>query len=409
MKQYLLVSLMGLTLNAVAQPQQAVLPPEAAVSATLRNHPRIREADAFIAGETAQRAALIAGPHEWTVRFGGQQRRSDEPGLPEQHYREWNVALERPLRLFGKGELDAAIGAAGVASAELAARAVRHETSRSLLTAWFDWLRENAAVEQWRAQVALVGQQAAAVQRRQQLGDASRIEQTLAEAGLAQAEAQHAQARARQQMAESSLRRLYPELALLAPASLPEPVEPSGAAAQWRERISQNHHELGLIGLAKQRASLSAQRAERERYPDPAVGIQYSRERSGAEHVAGVFVSIPLAGERRRREAEVAHAQAQMADYRAQALRQQIEAESAAYWESAQGAYRSWLSANAAASQLEAVARLTQRAYALGEGSLDDFLSKQRIANEARLGELQSRLDAIERYYRLQLEAHQLW
>ncbi|WP_306607699.1 TolC family protein [Azonexus sp.] len=413
MKIRLLVLLLGLTFNAAAEQKAeqnpGALPPEASVIDTLHNHPRIREADSFIVGETAQRAALVAGSHEWTVRLGGQQRRTDDPGQPGQRYQEWNVALERPLRLYGKAELDEAMGNAGVSQAELAARAVRHETSRNLLSAWFNWLRENVAAEQWREQVALVGRQAAALKRRHQLGDASRIEQTLADAALAQAEAQYTQARVRQQMAEAGLQRLYPALPVTPPSSLPEPVEPGGDEAKWRERIIENNHDLGLVRLEQQRSSISARRAERERYPDPSVGIQYSRERSGAEHVAGLFVSIPLAGEKRRRDADTAQAQARMAEYRAQDVRQKIEAEAAGYFHSALGAYRSWLSANTAATQLEQVARMTQRAYALGEGSLDDFLTRQRLANEARLGELQGRLDAIERYHRLQLEARQLW
>ena len=71
---------------------------------------------------------------------------------PDQRFNEWNVGVERALRLPGKGELDRQLGAAGIASAQISRGDALHEASRMLLSGWFEWLRERAAAEQWSRQ-----------------------------------------------------------------------------------------------------------------------------------------------------------------------------------------------------------------------------------------------------------------
>ncbi|HMW53584.1 MAG TPA: hypothetical protein PKD33_15965, partial [Rhodocyclaceae bacterium] len=156
--------------GAAAPADTAILPPDAAVARVLRAQPAIQAAVSQIRAEEATRRRLEAGPYEWALRLGGQQRLTRLPATPEERFTEWNAALERPLRLPGKAAADAETGAAGVALAEIAHQDMRHETSRVLLAGWFTWLRARAGAEQWAAQVALLERQAAAVSRRQQLG-----------------------------------------------------------------------------------------------------------------------------------------------------------------------------------------------------------------------------------------------
>jgi hypothetical protein len=61
---------------------------------------------------------------------------------PGERYNEWDVGVERALRLPGKAELDRQLGAAGIASAKISRGDALHEASRGLLAGWFDWLRE---------------------------------------------------------------------------------------------------------------------------------------------------------------------------------------------------------------------------------------------------------------------------
>ena len=94
------------------------LPPAEAVARVLREAPSIRAAAAQLRVEEANRSRLEAGPHEWALRLGGQKLRTLPANAAEQSFNEWNAALERPIRLPGKGALDNEIGAAGVRSEE---------------------------------------------------------------------------------------------------------------------------------------------------------------------------------------------------------------------------------------------------------------------------------------------------
>lgn len=385
------------------------LPPAEAVARVLREAPSIRAAAAQLRVEEANRSRLEAGPHEWALRLGGQKLRTLPANAAEQSFNEWNAALERPIRLPGKGALDAEIGAAGVAVAETGLGDARHELSRSLLADWFSWLRERAAAAQWQAQLALLVTQDQAVQRRQQLGDAARLEGIQSAAARAQAEAQLVQARARERTAEENLRRRYPGLPLIAPAQLAEPLTVSGQESEWIAAQLAHNHELAMAEGEAQRARLLAERARSERLPDPTVGVQFSRERAGEEKVLGAYISIPLPGGARRAAAEAGLAHAEQRAEAAAAIRRRLTAEAAALYHAALAAQPAWQAAEAAARGLQHSAELTARAYQLGEGSLPEVLAARRLAHEGELAARQARLDALERRYRLLLDAHQLW
>lgn len=405
---------LALLLAALAAPAVAAeatpnLPPADAVARVLRAHPDVQAATSQVRAEEANRDRLAAGHYEWNLRLGGQQRRTAPAGGPEARFNEWNAALERPLRLPGKAALDAGIGAAGVALAEAGRGDAVHETGRQLLKLWFAWLRENAAASQWTAQVALLDQQARAVQRRQQLGDAARLESIQATAALAQAAAQNAQAQVRERTAAEDLRRRFPGLPLAAPAAIADPLPVAGSEADWVEAVLRHSHELGLARGETQRAQIVAGRTGRDRLPDPTVGIQVARERAGEDQIVGAYISIPLPGPARRAGTDAALAQASAAGHREAAAVQKIGAEAAALYHSASAALASWQAGRDAADHLGQAADLTARAYQLGEGSLNDLLAARRLANESRLAARLLQLDALELRYRLLLDAHQLW
>ncbi len=398
-----------LALSAMAGEAFPNLPPAAEVARILADAPALRAAIASREAEEANRTRLEAGTYEWNVRAGGQQRRTYPSGQPNERYTEWSAALERPLRLPGKAGVDAEIGAAGVALADTAVGDARHELSRLLLKSWFDWLRESAARSQWQAQVALLDRQTQAVRRRQQLGDASRLEAIQAEAALAQAQAQLAQAGSREQSAAATLRQRFPGLTLDAPGRLAEPPALEGDAALWIDAVLAHSHELGLAEKERQRAGLQADRARRDRLPDPTVGIAWSRERAGEENIVGAYISIPLPGSARSAAADAAGAQHNAAQFREAATRQRIAGEAAALFQAAQAALPAWQAARSAAARLGESADLAARAYQLGEGSLPELLAARRLANDAELAARTQQLDTLELRYRLLLDTHRLW
>lgn len=400
--------LAALPLSGHAGPADAPdLPPQAQVIEALSGSPMVRAAGAQIEVEEARSRRLEAGPHEWMLRFSDQQR-SLRPA-PRARYNEWDVGVERALRLPGKAELDRQLGAAGIASAKISRGDALHEASRALLAGWFDWLREEASADQWRRQRDILARQASVVKRRVELGDAPRLEALQADAALAQAEAQLAQAIGRSQVAAESLRRLYPAITLPAgvPETAPDPVDAD--AARWIEAILEHNHELGVARAESARARIGASRADAERRPDPSVGVNMGRERDGEERILGVSLSIPLTGAGRRADADAAVAAVQVSAHREAGVRRRVEAEAAALHRRARAAYSGWQGQQAAADALTRSAELSERAWQLGEGSLAETLNARRLAHEARLAARLARLDAGESRYRLLLDAHQLW
>lgn len=409
MKKLIPLLLAGFGHCALALEATPNLPPAEIVAQVLRANPGVQAAGSNVRAEEANRTRLEAGHYEWSLRLGGQQRKTNPASGPNERYNEWNAAIERPLRLPGKGTLDSQLGAAGVSVAETMHGDALHETSRALLAAWFVWLRENAAAAQWTEQVALLQKQAAAVSRRQQLGDAAHLETIQSEAALAQAEAQQTMAKVRQQRAAEDLRRRFPGLPLNVPASIAEPQPVSGSQNEWVEAILEHSHELGVARGEAQKATIVAGRAGRDRLPDPLVGIQFSRERAGEESVLGAYVSIPLPGTARRATADAALAQADAAGSREAAATQRIAAEAAGLYQSASAALATWQAGQGAGERLSRAAEMTARAYQLGEGTLNDLLTARRMANEAQLAARLLQLDALELRYRLLLDAHRLW
>lgn len=383
------------------------LPPQAQVTTVLRTSPQVSAAGAMLEVEEARSRRLAAGTHEWTLRFSQQQRTIRTS--PAGRFDEWDLNVERALRLPGKGDLDRQLGAAGIASAKVSRGDALHEASRTLLSGWFDWLREQASATQWRKQRDVLARQARVVGRRVELGDAPRLERLQADAALAQAEAQLAQAEGRVQVAAEGLRHLYPSLTL--PASVPEiaPEAVGKDASQWIAAIMEHNHELGVARAESLRARIGASRTDAERRPDPTVGMRVAHEVSGNERVVGVTLSFPLPGEGRRADADAALANAEASTYREAGIQRRIEAEAAALFRRATAARTGWQSQQAAAEALARSADLSERAWQLGEGSLSDTLNARRLAHEARLAASLARLDASEARYRLLLDAHQLW
>ena len=409
MKTLALVVLVGLVSTSFAAEPTPNLPPAEIVLRVLRANPAVQAAGSQLQAEEANRRRLEAGLYEWNVRLGGQQRKTNPASSPNESFSEWNAALERPLRLPGKASVDAELGAAGVNLASTAQGDALHETSRNLLKSWFVWLRENAAAKQWAEQVALLAQQTRAVQRRQQLGDAAKLETIQGEAALAQAQAQHSQAQLRERTASEDLRRRFPGLPLEAPAQIAEPSVIEGDEATWLAEILEHSHELGMARGETQKAQMLADRSRRDALPDPTLGVHVSSERGGEEHVMGAYVSIPLPGGARRSGADAAFAQANAASFREADSIQNVTAAAGALYHSAKAARASWQASQAAAEKLTRAAEMTARAYQLGEGSLSDLLSNRRLANEAQLAARLAQLDALELRYRLLLDAHRLW
>ncbi|MCK6390186.1 MAG: TolC family protein [Azonexus sp.] len=385
------------------------LPPPALAAQALLGQPEVLAAAHRINAEHARRQQLAAGEHEWTVRAGTQRRRVTPDNTPASGYSEWNLALERPWRLPGKARTDNALGDSGVSLAETTRGDTLHEAGRLLLKRWFEQLREVTREQQWAAQRELLTEAAKAISRREQLGDAPRIERILAEAAVAQADAQWQLAHQRATDASDSLKRYYPALGDSQP-TLPTSLPPlAGDEASWIAAILEHNHELTLARGETAHARLQATRQQQDRLPDPSIGIQWSRERGGEENVVGAYLSVQIPGGARRAMSDTALALAAAAASQESAVERRVTAEAAASYRAAIHGRQAWEATRQAAAQTQEAARLSTRAYQLGEGSLGDVLQARRQANEASLAAQQAQIDALEAHYRLLLDTHQLW
>jgi outer membrane protein TolC len=382
------------------------LPPQALARSAILDHPNVATARAGVAVEEATRRRLTVGPYETGVRVGAASRHDAAAG---RNLSEWDVMVERPVRLGAKSALDARLGEQAVEQARLAVGDARHETGRTLLRLWFAWTRAAAASQRWGEQRDLLARQAQVVARRTQLGDAARQEALLADAALAQAEAAWAGARTREQVARSELARSFPGLPLPAQAPPADALPVEHDAAWWEARITEHNHELALARAEVERRRTAAERARAERTPDPTVGVRYASERAGNERVLGLVLAIPIGGAARAAGADQAAAQIDVARARAATIERRLAAEAAATFATADRAYQTWRQAQAAAQALQKSAALTARAHALGEASLSDVLTAQRLAIEAQLGAEAVRFDAAEARHRLALDGHQIW
>jgi len=356
--------------------------------------------------EHANQRKWNSGPYEFNLRAGSSQRRVVNTG---QNLKEWDVALERPLRLLNKVGIDEDIGAASVARAEYALGDARHEASRTLLKLWFIWQREQAQVNLWQQQVNILKQQTQMTGRRVKAGDAPTLELNQTQAAAAQAGVSWHQAQLRAQLAGNDLARQFPSIRL--PDALPD-AQPQAVEhdfAFWNSRVFEHNHELGMVQQQSRVQQLLAQRSRADQIPDPTLGMRFASEMGGNEKVTGVYLTVPIPNGHRRDTADGLEQQAVMAADQEAFVKRRLEGDIYAAYTQAVSSFATWQQAHEAAQAIRSNAELVAKAYSLGESSLSDSLIARRFALESSLAENLAQLDANEARYRLLLDAHQLW
>lgn len=395
--------------SATSQWYPPELPPPARVRAAIADSPEVQAAAALLEAAGAERRRLAAGPHEWTSRVDYRRRRVREPGAHDR-FDEWSLSLERAVRLPGKAELDRRLGVGRVAEAAIARSDAEHEASRRLLALWYAMLREHQGAQLLARQAGLAAREAAAVARRRELGDASRLDAIQAAAEAEQVEAARRIALDRAERASIALVREFPAMEGIAPPeALPEPPQPAQDLATLAQQAIDEDHELRGALAAAASAQIEAQRALADRRSDPTVGVQLGSERSAEERIVGVFVSIPFGGEARRAAADASVARAAAAARRADASRRRLDAQVASLLASASSGAARWQAAQRSAELQSSAAERVVRARELGEADVAEVLRARRLAIDAALRAADMRVDALESRARLLLDAHRIW
>ena len=395
-------------LSAQAQTAAADLPSTEQALAAIDQDPTVMQARHAVQVATHSAAMRVAGSYEWTVRATGQRRRIDGSGSGTGESAEWSAQVERPIRIGGKAALDRDIGEAGLRQARAELTVARQGAARVLADQWLDWLAARQSGARLQEQVGFAEASLKAVETRRRAGDASLLEVGVAQSDVAEARRQASLAAAAQARAQASLRVRYPQLAQVAP-TLSEPLALERTESQWRERILAVSGKVRAAQEALSKAEATAARARADRLPDPTVGVFTASEAFRSERVVGLSLSIPLGGTYRAQAALEAAQQAEVARAGVDRETREIEVEVATQVAEAVSNLDRWRLAEQATAAAGDAARLTQRAYTLGEADLQTLLLVRRQSLDTVNAAASARADALRARYRLLIDAQLLW
>lgn len=260
----LLASLiMGVSSAYALQPPNVpgLLPTEIA-RPLLEQDPRVAAARAGLEVARQEASILDKSPYEWTAKALG-QRRSLDTGP---RYREWNVGIERTIRLPGKGSADRNIGKATIDESKAQYGEALHESARELVSLWLDWLAAERGRELAASNLVAVQENLKAVDKRTRAGDASRLDLNFANAELAEQKRMDNDARTQASAAWARLSARFPGINRQS-VLMPSPLLITEDETLWRDRIIAENDELKVAQTQLRIAQAQADRARADRFP----------------------------------------------------------------------------------------------------------------------------------------------
>ncbi|OIQ94233.1 outer membrane efflux protein [mine drainage metagenome] len=393
-------------LSALPRP---TLPPFAQLDRLLADTPLLHEAQAMQQAALQNGQVLRSGTQEFTGQAQVQQRRIDAP--PDNgNYAEWQVLINRQIRLPSQAQADNRMADALTTSANAGLIGARQQLLTDVLAAWFAAQRAQAEAALAQQNLGLMQGQVQALQRRKALGDASVLELEQMQAEEARAQSALLLAQGLASSSRAALEARYPALAgdttlggqagNTAQLALPDL---SGGAL--RALVEQNSATLARDRAVLQQAQAKAGQATAARTPQPTVGAYVGSDRGGRERIIGLQFAIPFGGPARVSTERAALAEVDAAQWRLRDAQALTLAEFQRLWATAQSQAAGAKAMDQAAQvQTQASARML-RAYQLGEAGISDWLLARRSALDAVRQALQSRFDAAQSAALLKLQA----
>lgn len=381
------------------------LPSAAQARQSIDEEAGVIEARRALGAATHGAAALRASPYEWTSKLAAQQRRYDGG---RGNSNEWSAALERTIRIGGKAQLDARLGDAEREIAQARVGQARREAARALADLWVDALAANRQRALWAEQLGFAEASHKAVETRRRAGDASVLDVNVARADLTEVQRQLSAAATAESKATAKLAARFPTLQY-EPKPLSDPSPMEFGAAPWRERILAASDSIRVAEWTLKKAELAAARAKADRIPDPTVGIYTASEAFRSERIVGLSLSIPLSGSYRDARMRQALQEAEVARAQLDRARREQAAETVQASIEASGSMERWRLASQGLATTRDSARLTQRAYTLGEADLQTLLLSRRQSLDASSAAEQARAEALRWQHRLLIDAQMIW
>lgn len=389
---------------ADSRPTPSDLPPTELARQSIDEAPAVVEARRALAASTHGAAALRVGPNEWTTKLSAQRRRYDNAGTSN----EWNAALERTIRIGGKAEIDAQLGDTELLIGRARVGEARRDAARALADLWIDAAATSRQRDLWAEQLGFAEASHQAVEKRRKAGDASVLDLNVARADLIEVQRQLSAATTAVAKARARLEVRFPTLKY-EPRPAAEPIELGMTLPQWRDRILAESEPVKVAEGLLKKAELTAARSKAERIPDPTVGVYTASEAFRSERVIGLSLSIPLSGSYRSERMQQALQEAEAARATVERQRREEESQIVEAYVEAEGGLARWRLATQGLSTTRDSARLTQRAYSLGEADLQTLLLARRQALDASTAAEQARAETLRWQYRLLVDAHLIW
>jgi len=389
------------------------LPAEAAVKDALLSSPLMQAARAKKEAGTARAKGIDSGTAEFTLRSTSQRRRDVAAGT---QLHESMVSIERPVRFWGKRGMDADLATQTQAFADIEYADAMHEGARELMRFWFAYLR--ALTDQKNAVTTfdLAAKMQRLTQSQLKQGEISQLDAELANAELERITAVRSVADAQLASSASAFTRRYAGMVLPThmPVALRLDASPNLPAltdtmAAMRQEFLDKNHELNMMRVDAQRLRLAADRASRDRLPDPTLGVFSGRERAGAETISGVMFSMPFPSASRFHHATAMVADAQAASDKVLLAEQQLGAMFEGMFIQFQHKRTAADNLKSAAQRQAVAAEKSVKAYTLGEGSLSDVLLIARLASDNLNAAERMQLEVVELLALIHLDLHQIW
>ena len=378
-------ALLSLSVSWAAPP----LPSKAVLQRAVESSVVVQLARARLAEAQEQATLDSLGPYEWTVSGASARRRVDGDGS----FLDWDSALERTVRLPGKAQLDRKAGQLRIQQATAELAVAQRSAHAAMLQAWFNCLGARERARLLGQDMQLLQKIADSVGQRRLAGDLADLDEALVIADLASVRAEVAVQRA-DAVNAARLLAIWQDMPSCDLEVWDSPTADGGTGTPVRaaDRARSDPGTVASQAIAE-RAAVMAARAQRDRWPDPTLGVTYSQERDGAERIGGLKVSIPIGVRRRHAEAARAAAASTVAAAEHLLTRQEIERLWIQVETDPARAHQSWLALAEADRQQRRAAELSQRAFDLGEASLAEALVTRRAALQTSLAELSAALE----------------
>lgn len=385
-----------------------LLPKDEEIRNALQASPRIGAADARKNSLSHKADAIASGAHEFTLR-GTRQNRNVASSSNSVNYQEYWAGIERPIRLWGKGGVDKKIAGVTKEYAGNEFSDAMHETSKELMANWFNYLKSLQARIVAEKNSQLGDQIGRIAQIRYKVGDVARLDAQLASAEQGRLKAFLELAKAHESSAGQVILQRYPGIELIKHFKWDGIPNLQAKKEVLRQQYLERNHELKMVKSDADRFDLQAQRSSLDKLPDPTIGLYTANEFGGAERINGISLSFPIPGGARFSNASAAAAESEMAKQRLRDAEQRVSIEFEQLWSQLVSRKVAAETLLASAKAQNEAANAAEKAYVLGEGTISDLIAARKAANENQLSADLMRLDALESYYRMKLDLHEIW